>query len=176
MLDLIKYNYGTFSGVTEFLIIFIFSLWLLILFYGKKDINYKRGIIYYIAFIIISVLISAVTILFYLYIIFILLQIGILIWIIVMYYKRRNLDIVHVYFFSFISLIIANVLTIYLQLVITINQVLGNLFKLIVFLVLMILILKKRKSLIKNNYIFLITLTLMSLYILLFILYNFNII
>jgi len=139
---------GLYDIVLPFLVVFILSLWLFISRFGKKDINYKKGILVYVGLVIIAGILNLLSsIIPFVSIIAMLFSIGLLIWMIVMYFKKKYLDIVHVYFFAIFSFIIAflviaisNLLEIFISLA-------GTIFRLIMIaLIILGIYLTKRKN------------------------------
>jgi hypothetical protein len=139
---------GVFDIILPFLIIFILSLWLFILKFGKKKINYKRGIIIYIGLIVIAgilnILSTVIPIVSFIALIY---TIGLLIWMIVMYFKKKHLDVVHIYFFSIFSFIVAFLVVAISNLLSIFIEQLGTIFKLSVIAILILgLYITKRKK------------------------------
>lgn len=134
---------GIFDVVLPFFLIFVLVLWLFIAHFGKKNIDYKKGIKKYIALIVVFGLLN----------IFSDMLAGLfsfvfVIWIIVMYFKKKHLDLVHVYFFAILSYIIAFLIVALPQLVAVINEALANIVLLIAiaFIILGIFLTKRKKK------------------------------
>jgi hypothetical protein len=139
---------GLYDVILPFLVIFILSLWLLISHFGKKDINYKKAIFIMIGLVIFGGILNFLSsIIPFVNIIAILFSIGLLIWIIVMYIKKKYLDIVHVYFFWICSFIIAFLVIAISNLLSIFYFRIGGLFRLIAIALLILgIYLTKRKK------------------------------
>lgn len=117
---------GIYDIILPFLILFALFVWILYLHFGKKNISYKRGILIYIAILFITLILSIFSKL-----ITNLLSIGILIFMIIMYFKKQYTDIVHVYFFSLFAWIISFIVIAISELTRTINEAMGSMILLI---------------------------------------------
>jgi len=141
-------RFGIFDVVLPFLLIFSLSLWLFISRFGKKEFNYKRGVLVMIGFVIVEGILTILSsIIPFINIIAIFLSIGLLIWIILMYIKRKYLDIVHVYFFWICSVIVALLVVSISKLMIALNISIGIIIVIVFVLALLIfgIYLTKRK-------------------------------